>query len=321
MNRFSCFPLALLVLVLALIPHSLLDSQASEPSSISESINVDLVDLYISAVDKKGRYVPDLKADELTVRENGVIQQITHFESFAGLDHKIPLTLSLVLDSSASMDEDIEDIKKLDMARDAGLLLINELGTFDRMQVVTFHEVPTASPFTADRSELNKLLQSVRIHFRHTALFDAIDYAIDELNKESGRKVLMICSDGQDNLSKKKMKNVLEKAVGSSDLTIIVLGTITYNYGFNWYGATRKAHAGKENLQTLANQTGGYAFFPENRKQIAQVQELIRSFVRSQYSIAYRSTNPNSDGSWRQVTISSKRKGVNLRYREGYFAR
>ncbi len=320
MNRFSNLLLVFVILFLAVLPYPLRSSQASEPS-ISENVNVDLVDLYISAVDKKGHYIADLKANDLTVRENGIVQQITHFTSFAGLDHKIPMTLSFVLDSSASMDEDIEDVKKLDMARDAGLLLIKELGPMDKMQVVTFNETPTPSEFMTDRNKLAEILSDVRIHFRHTALFDAIDFAIDGLNKESGRKVLVISSDGQDNLSRKKMKNILEKAVSSSDLTIVVLGTVTYNYGYTWYGIGKKAHEGKQNLEALANQTGGYAFFPENRKQIGQVQELIRSFVRSQYSIAYRSTNPASDGSWRQIKISCKRKGIDLRYREGYFAR
>ncbi|HSE42477.1 MAG TPA: VWA domain-containing protein, partial [Acidobacteriota bacterium] len=102
---------------------------------------------------------------------------------------------------------------------------------------------------------------------------------------------------------------------------IVALGTITYTYGFNWYGATRKAHEGKDNLQKLADETGGYAFFPQNRKQIAQVQDMIRSFIRSQYSLAYRSTNSAADGSWRQITISCKRKGIDLRYRDGYYAR
>jgi VWFA-related protein len=148
-----------------------------------------------------------------------------------------------------------------------------------------------------------------------------LDTAIDGLNKEDGRKVLVICSDGQDNLSRKKMRDILDKAVSSSDLTIVVLGTVSYDYGYTWYGIKRNAHEGKQNMEMLANQTGGYAFFPENKKQIGQVQELIRSFVRSQYSIAYRSTNPTADGSWRQIKISCKRKGVDLRYREGYFAR
>ncbi|HSE39996.1 MAG TPA: VWA domain-containing protein, partial [Acidobacteriota bacterium] len=224
MNRISCIFLVVAIIVLAVPTYFKNDSHASEPT-IDETVNVDLVDLYISALDKKGHYIPDLKSEELTVRENGVLQTITHFSSFAGINHEIPLTVSLVIDSSASMDEDIDDYKKLDMARDAGMLLLKELGPFDKMQLVTFNETPTASEFMSDRNKIAELLHDLRIHFRHTALFDAIDYAIDNLNQQTGRKVLIICSDGQDNLSKKKMRNVLDKAVGTSDLTIVALGT------------------------------------------------------------------------------------------------
>jgi Ca-activated chloride channel family protein len=321
-SQFSRFTVIFLILLFAILPFWLLGSEPpSTQGSINENINVDLVDLYLSAVDKKGHYISDLKADELTVSENGILQKITHFTDSSGQDPNMPMSLSFVLDSSASMDEDIDDIKKLDMARDAGLLLLSALGPYDKMQLITFNETPTASEFNADRNKLAEQLHNVRIHFRHTALFDAIDFAIDQLKNEYGRKILVICSDGQDNLSKKKMNNVLDKALNTPDLTVVVFGTVTYSYGVNWYGAVRKAHEGKDNLQKLASQTGGYAFFPENRKQIGQVQELIRSFVRSQYSLAYRPTNPNSDGSWRQINITCKRKGIQLHYREGYYAR
>jgi Ca-activated chloride channel family protein len=317
-SRFTTF----LILLLAILPFWLLGSEpSSTQGTTNETVNVDLVDLYLSAVDKKGHYISDLRADELSVLENGVPQQISHFNNSSGQDPDMPLSLSFVLDSSASMDEDIDDIKKLDMARDAGLLLLNALGPYDKMQLITFNETPTATEFSGDRNKLAEQLHDVRIHFRHTALFDAVDFAIDQLNNEYGRKILVICSDGQDNLSKKKIYNILDKAQKSTDLTVVVFGTITYSYGVNWYGAVRKAHEGKDNLQKLASQTGGYSFFPENRKQIGQVQELIKSFVRSQYSLAYRPTNPNTDGSWRQILITCKRKGIQLHYREGYFAR
>jgi VWFA-related protein len=320
--QFSRFIILFLTFLAAILPFWLLGSEpSSTQNGINESINVDLVDLYLSAVDKKGHFISDLRADELSVQENGVPQQISHFNNSSGQDPNIPLSLSFVIDSSASMDEDIDDIKKLDMARDAGLLLLNALGPYDKMQLITFNETPTATEFSGDRNKLAEQLHNVRIHFRHTALFDAIDFAIDQLNNEYGRKILVICSDGQDNLSKKKIHNILDKAQKSTDLTVVVFGTVTYNYGVNWYGAVRKAHEGKDNLQKLASQTGGYSFFPENRKQIGQVQELIKSFVRSQYSLAYRPTNPNSDGSWRQILITCKRKGIQLHYREGYFAR
>jgi Ca-activated chloride channel homolog len=321
-SQFGRFAVILLTLLLAILPFWLLGSEPpSTQGSINESVNVDLVDLYLSAVDKKGHYISDLKVNELSVSENGIPQKITQFSDSSGQDPNMPMSLSFVLDSSASMDEDIDDIKKLDMARDAGLLLLSALGPYDKMQLITFNETPTASEFNADRNKLAEQLHDVRIHFRHTALFDAIDFAIDQLKNEYGRKVLVICSDGQDNLSKKKMNNVLDKALNTPDLTVVVFGTITYSYGMNWYGAERKANEGKDNLQKLASQTGGYAFFPENRKQIGQVQELIRGFVRSQYSLAYRPTNPNADGSWRQINITCKRKGIQLHYREGYYAR
>src|SRR5262245_14531392 len=273
-SQFSRFSVFFLTLLLAILPFWLLGSQpSSTQGSINESVNVDLVDLYLSAVDKKGHYISDLKVDELSVKENGIPQQITHFSNSSGAESNMPMSLSFVLDSSASMDEDIDDIKKLDMARDAGLLLLNALGPYDKMQLITFNETPTATQFMTDRNQLAEMLHDVRIHFRHTALFDAIDFAIDQLNNEYGRKILVICSDGQDNLSKKKIYNILDKAQSSTDLTVVVFGTITYSYGVNWYGAVRKAHEGKDNLQNLASKTGGYAFFPENRKQIGQVQE------------------------------------------------
>lgn len=317
-SRFTTF----LILLLAILPFWLLGSEPSSTQSpTNETVNVDLVDLYISAVDKKGHYISDLRADELSVQENGIPQQISHFNNSSGQDPNMPMSLSFVMDSSASMDEDIDDIKKLDMARDAGLLLLSALGPYDKMQLITFNETPTASEFSGDHNKLAEELHNVRIHFRHTALFDAIDFAIDQLNNQYGRKILVICSDGQDNLSKKKMFNILDKAQSISELTVVVFGTITYSYGVNWYGAVRKAHEGKDNLQELATKTGGYAFFPENRKQIGQVQDLIKGFVRSQYSLAYRSTNPNADGTWRQINILCKRKGIQLHYRGGYYAR
>jgi Ca-activated chloride channel homolog len=318
-SQFSRFAIFFITLLLAILPFWLLGSEPS--STTNETVNVDLVDLYLSALDKKGHYISDLRQDELTVQENGVPQQISHFSNSSGQDPNMPLSLSFVLDSSASMDEDIDDIKKLDMARDAGLLLLSALGPYDKMQLITFNETPTATEFSGDHNKLAEQLHDVRIHFRHTALFDAVDFAIDQLNNEYGRKILVICSDGQDNLSKKKIYNILDKVQNATDLTVVVFGTITYSYGQNWYGAVRKASDGKDNLQTLATKTGGYAYFPENRKQIGQVQELIKGFVRNQYSLVYRSTNPNADGTWRQINILCKRKGIQLHYREGYFAR
>lgn len=298
-------------------------NEAQFQSPYSENIDVELVDLYLTALDKKGHFITDLRKEELTVKENGVIQQIQFFGNFAGRQNEIPLSLAFVLDSSASMDDEIEGIRKLDMAKNAGLLLMDQLQPLDRMMVVGFDETSNVTPLTKDRSVIGDTIQKARIHFRHTALFDALSETLEILGKESGRKLLVLCSDGLDNISKTKFDKVLEKAVKTPDLTVVVLGTIGYqDPRFLFFGPSRGTpHQGKVVLQKLADDTGGFAFFPDSLKEIEKVQELIKGFVRSQYSLAYKSTNIAQDGSWRDIDITCKRKGITLRHREGYFAR
>ena len=89
--QFSHFAIFFLTLLLAILPFWLLGSEpSSTQNGINESVNVDLVDLYLSAVDKKGHYISDLRADELSVQENGVPQQINHFSNSSGQDPNMP---------------------------------------------------------------------------------------------------------------------------------------------------------------------------------------------------------------------------------------
>jgi VWFA-related protein len=290
------------------------------PPSISETVDVDLVDLYLTALDKKG-FVKDLRKEEIAVTEDGVPQAIESFSNFAGENQEIPLNLAFMIDNSGSMVEEVEGKWKIDLARDAGLLLVPELGPLDRMMIISFDETPQFTLLTEDRSKTTEELHNVRVRFGGTALFDAMISTIDHLNEERGRKILVVCSDGNDNLSKNKIDDVIKKMVDSPDLTVIVLGTIATQVRRIPYDQVVISDQGKDALQKMADQTGGYAFFPKSLKEMAQVQELIRSFVRSQYSLAYQSTNRKMDGSWRNIKIVCQRKGVTLRYRNGYYAR
>ena len=100
-----------------------------------------------------------------------------------------------------------------------------------------------------------------------------------------------------------------------------LLGTVATDRMVGQYRTVVVADKGQEVLQKMADQTAGYAFFPKSLKDIERMRELIRTFIKSQYSMAYRSTNRKTDGSWRNIKIVCKRKGVTLRYRNGYFAR
>jgi VWFA-related protein len=106
---------------------------------------------------------------------------------------------------------------------------------------------------------------------------------------------------------------------------VIVLGTVADVPVIGLRGRVKTLPAtpmfrGREILQSLADKTAGYAFFPKNLKESEKVRALLGSFVRSQYYLAYRSTNPKLDGSFRKIKLQCKRKGIQLRYRAGYYA-
>jgi len=308
------------IFILITIPPVLFSQQ--QETQFTETVDVDFVDLVLTAIDKNGQYVSDLKPEELTIKENGVVQNISSFGDLKGSESYVPLKLAFLIDSSSSMNDEIDGVRKLDMAKDAALMLIKQLHPDDRMLVSGFAQGIRPTALTLDRQLLQNTIQGFETEFKFTALFDAITETFDLLNQESGRKVLVICSDGLDNISKTKFEDVLQKVSGRTELTIIVLGTIGYQDPRSlFYGENKTPHRGKVILQTLADRTGGFAFFPGNLKEIQKAQNLIASFVRSQYSLAYQSTNPSHDGSWRKINISCKRKGITLHYREGYFAR
>lgn len=290
------------------------------PASINETITVDLVDVYLTASDKKG-FVTDLRKEEISILEDGVSQSINSFSSFGGENQEIPLNLAMMIDNSGSMVEEVEGVWKINLAKDAGLMLIGELGPLDRMMVISFDEEPKFTLLTADRSKSAEDIHNVRVQFGGTALFDAMVSTIDHLNEERGRKILIVCSDGNDNLSKNKIDDVIKRMVDSPDLTVIALGTVATQVTRFTDDKVVISDKGKEVLQKMADSTGGYAYFPKSLKEMANVQKLIRSFVRSQYSLAYQSTNRTVDGSWRNIKILCQRKGVTLHYRNGYYAK
>src|SRR5262249_1615143 len=161
-----------------------------------------------------------------------------------------------------SMVEEVEGTWKIDLARDAGLMLIPELGPFDRMMVVSFDEKAQFSPLSSDPSATAQTLHGIRVRFGGTALFDSMISTIPQLNQERGRKILVVCSDGNDNLSKHKIDEVIQKMVDSPDLAVIVLGTVATEVQRFPYEKTYVSDEGRAALQKMADSTGGYAYFP-----------------------------------------------------------
>jgi Ca-activated chloride channel homolog len=105
----------------------------------------------------------------------------------------------------------------------------------------------------------------------------------------------------------------------SPDTTVLILGTVATSIPGVPYDRINVDDKGKKILQRMADNTAGYAFFPKNLKDVKKVQDLIRTFIRSQYSLAYRPANRKFDGKWRKIRMVCSRKNAQLHYRMGYY--
>ena len=277
---------------------------------------VDLVSFSVTAVDKRGKFVTDLKEPDFEVYEDGAKQVLKYFVpgQIETQTHDqaqvlaLPLHLGVLFDISGSMEEDMT------LSRTAAIKFLRTLDDAQDMTLVDFDtEVRLARYTHADFPSLVERIRSRKAD-GYTALWDALAVYLDGAAPQDGRKILVLYTDGGDNVSRINYGDVLTM-LRASDVTV-------YSIGF-------LEHAGdatgglRHNLQQLAEANGGQAYFPMSIKSLEGVFEKIRDEIRAQYALGYVSTNPRQDGSWRKVEIRIVRpeaREIKIRTRKGYFA-
>lgn len=296
-------------------------------AQLEESVSVDLVETYVSAVDDQGNPVTDLNAVDFEIKEDGFKQSIAYFTRILDEESQIPLTLAFLLDTSGSMSKG-DKVQRIDIARQFAELLINELKPADQMRVYAFDNIYRAlTPMTSDINLIQHNLSVVQIDTvgsPGTALLRSIDLTIEQLESYFGRKIIVLCSDGQNTIAGPSPETLIEK-LKKRDITIISLGTITkqelqaVDTGLNTrYELPKEAKDARNLMKDLAEETGGASFFPKNVSGLSETIEKIRSLIRSQYAIAYKPQNETMKG-WRKIEVKCKRTGVKLNYRKGYY--
>jgi Ca-activated chloride channel homolog len=305
-------PACLSVLVVIAALSSLTWAQESPSSHGSPSdeytihVNVDMVVLRATAQDRKNAPVSGLDKNDFQVYEDGVLQSIKH------LSHEdVPVTVGLVIDNSGSMRS-----KRADVIA-ASLAFARSSNPQDQMFVLNFNEkvsfgLPGNMAFTDKVAQLEVALSRIAPD-GETALYDAVDAALEHLKQGShDKKVLIVISDGGDNASKHKLTEVMALA-GQPDVIIYTIGISDDQDDDRNPGV----------LKRLAKDTGGEAFFPESLRDVTPVCERIAHDIRNQYTIAYVPTNKNRDGSYRVVQVKARAPGhgrLLVRTRTGYFA-
>ena len=294
------------VVVLLSVVGLIVGLSAQQPSFRA---GVDIVSLNVTVTDAATHYITDLEEGDFLVFEDGIKQNITFFSR-----RQSPIALSLLLDSSASMEE------HLPVLQQAATNFVHKLKSNDIAQVIDFDSrVEIRQGFTGNQAELDTAISQLAAG-GSTSLHNAIYIALKELRKvravneeDVRRQALIVFSDGEDTSSLVSFDEVLDLAKRSetSIYTIALRGSDVQAKGF------REAEFV---MRTLAQETGGRSFFPAKIDDLNGVYTQIADELASQYTLGYTSANPRRDGAWRRVVIQVSRPNVTPRTKKGYYA-
>ena len=295
-----------------------LGKQKEPPKIVSTT---GLVHLVATVMDRHHNFVTDLDQNEFKVIEDGTPQEIRFF----GRDTDLPLRIGLLLDTSNSIRP------RLEFEQDAAIDFLSSVlrRNKDEAFLMTFDNEPeVVQDFTADVSDLTTAIRKQRAG-GGTALNDAIYRASEKLinpplpkgSNPEVRRVLVVISDGDDNLSDHALSEALEAAI-RAEVAIYAISTNTDWIAIDNPDKPSKYHLdpGDKILQQFSDASGGRVFFPYKVDDLAQSFVDIGTELRSQYYIAYSPTAPLSSGGYRRIQVDTDRKGLVVRTRKGYYA-
>ncbi|HVS03722.1 MAG TPA: VWA domain-containing protein [Thermoanaerobaculia bacterium] len=263
-----------------------------------DRMDVDLVELYTTVVDRRGRPVSGLAADDFRVREDGREQPLLRFEWVENL----PVHAAVLIDTSTSMVERLRDAER------AALRFFDELLTpRDRAAVITFNDQPQLKVrFTSDVEVLSGGLAGLRAE-GETALYDSLIYSLYYFGGIRGKRLLVLLSDGEDVKSRYRFEEVLEFARRS--------GVAIYTIGMS---LPTSADSARMALGRLASETGGRSFFTEGAAGLGDIYRAIEEELRAQYLLAYQSDQSDGAG-FRRIEVEVQGRGLSARTLAGYY--
>jgi Ca-activated chloride channel homolog len=280
------------------------------------NVNVNLVVLHATVVDKKGHMVNNLTKNDFHVLEDGQPQQLAVF-SHADL----PVTMGIDIDDSGSMRDKRQSVNA------AALTFVRTSNPQDQVFVVNFNDVyylDTPGNFASNMGELKGALSKIDSR-GGTALYDAVYASLDHMKLGNrDKKVLLVITDGEDNASRYSFDQLLQYAQ-KSNAVIYCIGLL----GEERPGGLFKLHGGGAKraakiLKEIAQATGGQAYFPKSLDQVEPICVQIAHDIRNQYTLGYYPTNAKKDGTFRSVQVElvgqSARDHYQVRTRPGYYA-
>jgi VWFA-related protein len=286
-------------------------ARAGGPSRPTFEAGIEVINVPVSVTDVGDRPVANLRESDFAIFEDGVRQEVSVF------DHgELPISLVLMIDTSASMNE------KLPLVQKAALRLTRALATRDQVEIVQFNErAEVLQEFTSDQATIEAAVRRTRAAGA-TGLHNALYAVLKALRRapagaEPQRLAIVLLSDGLDTTSLVSEEDVISLA-RRSEISIYTIGPRSQlRFEADGSANSRAVHL----LTTLARDSGAQSYFPESFAQLDPVYDRIAQELRTQYQLGYASTNAARDGKWRKIVVQTPTlSSVKLRHKVGYFA-
>jgi VWFA-related protein len=295
-----------------------------EESVATFKINVNLVDVFFTVKAKDGSLVPHLTKDDCTVSEDKEPQKL---KSFVAETHQ-PLTLGILLDTSYSQR------RVLQLEQDAGgQFLERVIKQKDEAFVLSVDvNVDLLQDLTNSTRQLTRALNKAEINAgvsfgsgpvptaggpRGTVLYDAVYLASNEkLSSETGRKALILLTDGEDQGSRTKLNEAIAAAQRSNVIVYVILIADVRSYLDQGEG-----YFGYSPMKKMTDETGGRLInVGNNAQKLEAAFAQIEDELRTQYVASYTPSNTKLDGSFRKLSVECRGDGLKVQARKGYFA-
>jgi Ca-activated chloride channel family protein len=268
-------------------------------------VSTESVPVYVTVTESGGRLVPDLVLDDFEILDNGKPQKINVFEN-----KPTPITTVVMIDTSGSMTT------ALDLVKDGAEQFLLRLLPEDRAQVGEFSDKIKFHPgsFIDDRDRLVYLLKHELDFGYPTRLYDAVDESLERLEPATGRKVVLVFTDGDDTSSKVGVGKVMDRS-REKDVMIYAIGLV--NEYLDGQQQRRRSQPDR-GLKKLAEDTGGGYFELKRTADLGQTFTRVAQELHSQYVLGF---SPDAvDGRVHKLEVRVKKSGMNVRARKSYVA-
>jgi VWFA-related protein len=338
----------------------LVGKQSVDGQEHTIAVDVKVVNVLATVRDKHGQIINNLGKDDFALQEDGRPETIKYFSR----ESDLPLTLGLLVDTSMSQR------KVLGEERSASYSFLDKmLGAKDQAFVIHFdHEAELLQDLTSSKEKLQAALDKLEMPERPalargggsgrsgggwpgsggggggrgrghggsgagTVLYDATYLASDELMKpQSGRKALILLTDGVDRGSKETLDAAMEAAQRADTVVYSILfkdDEAYSNTGFGGFGRGRGGSRrypqesrpdGKKIMERICQETGGRLFEVSKKQPVDKIYSDLQEELRNQYSLGYTPAKRDDGAGYRKIALTTKQKDLRVQARNGYYA-